>query len=150
MPRLTEEQQLENCRLALRQVPHVQIAERVGVHRNTVSRVVGRTRAALSVNDNLEQERASAIEVYRELQRSAWEAVETATDRGRSTASLLGEVRQAQQRIDTLMGLVPLGPDDPALELAQFKAVVVDLIRTEAPALAPVLAQRMLEARDDR
>lgn len=140
-PRLSDQQQAEIVRLAIHQVPQVEIARRVGVHRQTVKRVLERTRAALTINQDVEQDRAEALAVYREIQRSAWDAIE----RGRSSAILLGEIRQAQQRIDNLLGLAPADPDDPGLQLREFKAIVVGLIRREAPQLAPKLAERLLE-----
>jgi hypothetical protein len=59
---------------------------------------------------------------------------------------LLSEIRQAQTRIDALLGLAPSSPDDPVAVLAQFKAVVTSLIQEEAPELAPRLAERLLSA----
>jgi len=76
-------------RLAVRQLPHTEIATRIGVHRHTVRRVLKRTRAALSINADLSADRAEAIAVYREVQRTAWEAVEKAQARGRSPTMLL-------------------------------------------------------------
>jgi transposase-like protein len=139
--RIPEETQAEIVRLAIRQVPQAEIARRVEVHRQTVRRVLKRTRAALAINQDLEQDRAEALAVYREVQRSAWEAIES----GRTPAMLLGEIRQAQQRIDNLLGLAPADPDDPAMQLREFKSIVVGIIRREAPQLAPRLAERLLE-----
>jgi DNA-binding CsgD family transcriptional regulator len=119
--RISDETQAEIVRLGIRQVSHAEIARRAGVHRHTVERVLKRTRSALRINEDTELERAAAIAVYREVQRTAWEAIES----GRSPALLLGEVRQAQQRIDTLLGLAPGGPDDPIALLGTFKATVI-------------------------
>lgn len=149
-PRVTEEQTLRICRLALRQVAQTEIARRVGVHRNTVRRVLKRTRGALAATQDTAQDRAEAIAVLREVQRTAWEDMLAARARGRSTAMLLAEVRLAQQQINALLGLqAPAGPDDPALQLQQFKAILVGLIQQEAPQLAPRLAQKLLEARGE-
>jgi hypothetical protein len=145
-PRISEEQQLEICRLSIRQVSGVEIARRVGVNRHTVRRVLERSRAALRINSDLAPERAEAIVTYREIQRAAWEAADAVQARGRSPAMLLAEVRLAQTRIDALLGLAPPGPDDPVQELVAFKAVVVNVIQTEAPELAPRLAKRLLTA----
>jgi hypothetical protein len=127
-------------------VPATEIAKRAGVHRHTVRRVLKRTRAALAINEDLSADRAEAIAVYREVQRTAWEGVEQAQERGRSPAMLLAEVRQSQTRIDGLLGLPPADPDDPAQLLHRFKATVVSLIQLEAPELAPKLARRLLAA----
>jgi DNA-directed RNA polymerase specialized sigma24 family protein len=56
--RITDDQTAEIVRLAIRQLPYVEIAKRAGVHRNTVSRVLKRTRAALTINADLEIERS--------------------------------------------------------------------------------------------
>lgn len=124
-------------------MPHTEIARRTGVNRHTVRRVLKRTRAALAITEDTAELRAEAIVVYREIQRTAWEGVERAMERGRSPAMLLAEVRMAQQRIDALLGLAPTSEDDP---VQQFKAIVVGLIQAEAPELAPRLAQRLLVA----
>ena len=41
-----------------------------------------------------------------------------------------------------LLGLAPVSPDDPVQQLADFRAIVVHLIQTEALELAERLAQR--------
>jgi transposase-like protein len=143
--RISEETQAEIVRLALHQMSQTEIARKTGVHRQTVKRVLKRTRAALQINQDLEQDRAEALAVLREVQRAAWAAI----DEGRTPARLLAEVRQAQQQINALLGLAPLSPDDPATQLQEFKLLVVGLIRREAPELAPVLAER-LRAMNDR
>jgi predicted DNA-binding protein YlxM (UPF0122 family) len=137
--RISDETQAEIVRLAIRQVSQSEIARRVDVHRQTVRRVLKRTRAALAITQDLEQDRAEALAVYRELQRVAWESI----DAGRAPAQLLAEIRQTQQRIDSLLGLAPDGPDDPALLIQQFKTTIVQLVRAEAPELAPRLARRL-------
>jgi hypothetical protein len=148
--RIPDETTAQILRLAIRQVPATEIAKRAGVHRHTVRRVLKRTRAALAINEDLSADRAEAIAVYREVQRTAWEAVEKAQEKGRSPAALLGEVRQSQARIDGLLGLAPADPDDPMLLLAQFKQKVITLIHEEAPELAPRLTQRLLDSADAR
>jgi orotate phosphoribosyltransferase-like protein len=148
--RVSDEVMAQIVQLAIRQVSHADIARRVGVNRKTVKRVVDRTRAALAINQDLAVERAEAIAVYREVQRTAWQAVEQALERGRSPAMSLAEVRLAQTRIDHLLGLAPTGPDDPLLLLAEFKAAVLTVIQAEAPELGPRIAQRLLEARSER
>jgi len=147
--RIPDEKTAQILRLAIRQLPHTEIAQRTGVHRHTVRRVLKRTRAALAINEDLSADRAEAIAVYREVQRTAWEAVEKAQERGRSPAMLLAEVRQSQARIDGLLGLAPSDPDDPVQALQRFKATVVSLIQLEAPDLAPRLAQRLLVAQGE-
>jgi Homeodomain-like domain len=137
--RISDDTQAEIVRLGIRQVSHAEIARRAGVHRHTVERVLKRTRAALRINEDTERDRAEAVAVYREIQRTAWEAIES----GRSPAILLGEVRQAQQRIDNLLGLAPDVPDDPVALLNTFKSTVISLVLSEAPALAPKLAERL-------
>jgi hypothetical protein len=124
---------------------HRQIARLAKVHKTTVARVLRRTRAAIRLNEDTEQERVEAIAVYREVQRTAWEAAANAMKVGRSPAMLLAEVRLAQQRIDALLGLAPSGPDDPLILLATFKQVVTSTIHEQAPELAPAIAQRLLE-----
>ena len=141
--RITDDQTAEIVRLAIRQLPYVEIAKRAGVHRNTVSRVLKRTRAALTINADLEIERSQAVALYREIQRTAWEGVEAVSEEGRVPVRLLAEIRQCQTRIDAFLGLAPAGPDDPTLVLAQLKQTIVHLVLTEAPQLAPVLAQRL-------
>src|SRR5947209_10937844 len=122
--RVTDDTVAEIMRLAIRQVSQAEIARRVQVNRHTVRRVIKRTRGALTINRDLEQERAEAIIVYREIQRSAWESVENALKVGRSPAMALAEGRQSQQRIDTLTGIEPPKGEDPLTLLAQFKATV--------------------------
>ena len=70
-PRISEEQQLEICRLSIRQVPRAEIARRVGVNRHTVRRVLERSRAALRINSDLAPERAEALVIYRERRERA-------------------------------------------------------------------------------
>jgi len=136
--RVSDEIQAEIVRLAIRQVPQVEIARRLNVHRQTVRRVLTRTYAAMSISHDFDQERAEAVAVYREVQRAAWEAVE----QGRTGA--LAEVRQAQTRIDSLLGLPLPGPEDPQMQLQRFKADVLAAIHAEAPEVAPRIAQRLL------
>ncbi len=138
----------EIVRLDLRQVPHAEIARRLQLNKRTVSRVLDRMRAALTITSDVASERARAIATYREIQRSAWEAADVAQRRGRSPAMLLAEVRQAQQRIDALLGLAPSGPDDPTTLLVQLRTIVVGLIQREAPELGPRLAQKLLTIGD--
>jgi hypothetical protein len=136
----------EIVRLDLRSVPKVEIARRLEVNRNTVTRVLERAKALRRVNVDTEAERVRAVAVYQEVQRSAWESVENALELGRSPAMALAEVRQSQQRIDTLLQLEPAKVDDPAAQLALFKQTVVALIVTHAPDLAPMLSQALTEA----
>jgi hypothetical protein len=103
-----------------------------------------RARSTIAATRDTEQVRAEAVAVLREVQRTAWEDMKIARERGRSTAMLLAEVRLAQQQINGLLGLAALDPDDPAMVLAQFKAVVSEVIKSEAPELAPKIAQRLL------
>jgi hypothetical protein len=148
--RLSDEQQCLIVRLAIRRMSDTQIARTAKVNRKTVARVVKRTRAALRINEDTEQDRAEALAVYREIQRTSWECIAKAMSTGRSPAVLLAEVRQSQQRIDALLGLAPSGPDgDPWLMLAQFKSVVVNVVQSTAPELAPVISQRLLEVTQD-
>jgi hypothetical protein len=149
MPRVPEETQSEIVRLAIRQVSQAEIARRLCLHRQTVKRVLQRTAATIAVVQDTEQARGESLAVYREVQRCAWQAVENAMKSGRSPAMLLAEVRQAQQRIDALLGVAPAGDEgDTWVMLAQFKATVVNTIRSEAPEAARVIAQRLLEARN--
>lgn len=143
--RISDATQALIVRCAIRQMSHSQIASTAKVNRKTVARVLKRTRAALTINEATEQDRAEAVAVYREVQRTAWECIESAMNKGRSPAMLLAEVRLAQQRIDALLGLAPAGADDPVMLLAEFKSVVVRLIHDEAPHIAPVLARRLSE-----
>lgn len=147
--RIPPETQVEIVRLAVHQLSQAEISRRTGANRKTVKRVLDRTRAALLVNADVRQERAEAIAVYREVQRFAWEAAEKAIERGRSPIASLAEVRQAQARIDALQGLTPASPEDPELALERLKAIVVSVIRTDAPELAPRLAARLREAGHD-
>lgn len=136
--RVSDEVQAAIVRLAIRQVSHAEIARRLNVHRQTVKRVLVRTRAAMAISHDTDQERAEAVAVYREVQRAAWEAV----DKGRTGA--LAEVRQAQTRIDALLGLPLDGPEDPLIQLQRFKADVLAAIWAEAPDVGPRIAQRLL------
>lgn len=147
-PRVTEEQAEQIVRLAIQQVSQAEIAREVGVHRQTVKRVLDRTRTTLAVTENTEQDRAEAVAVLREVQRTAWEDAKKARESGRSTSSLLAEVRLCQQQINGLLGLAALEAEDPVLILARFKAVVADVIRAEALDLAPKIAQRLLEQKE--
>ena len=149
VPGVSEEKQLEICRLDLRNVSQVEIARRTGVHRNTVRRVLERTRASLAVTQDLGPERARSVAMYQEIIRTAWEAVETAKEKGRSLAALLAEIRLAQTRIDQILGLQMTGPDDPAEQLERLRAAFIEAIMTEAPDAAPRVAQRLLEVSKD-
>jgi hypothetical protein len=139
-PRITEGQHREIVRLAIRQLPQTEIAERVGVNRHTVRRVLNRVRSALAINEDLESARAEAVAVYRELQRSAWEKIEE----GRAPAGLLGEIRQAQSRIDTLLGLAPGSAEDERAELERFKSIVMATLAQEDPELSVRIGRRLL------
>jgi len=136
--RVSDEVQAEIVRLAIRQVSHAEIARRLEVHRQTVKRVLTRTHAALAISHDFDQERAEAVEVYRQIQAEAWRAVE------QGKLGALAEVRMAQQRIDVLLGLPLAGPEDPQVQLQRFKAGVVAAIHAEAPEVAPRIAQRLL------
>ncbi len=136
--RVSDEVQAEIVKLAIRQVPHAEIARRLEVHRQTVKRVLTRTHAAMSISHDFDQERAEAVAVYRQIQGEAWRGVE------QGKLGALAEVRMAQQRIDALLGLPLAGPEDPLIQLQRFKADVLTAIRAEAPDLAPRLAQRLL------
>jgi transposase-like protein len=136
--RISDEVQAEIVRLAIRQVPHVEIGRRLNIHRQTVKRVLTRTRAALAISHDTEQERGEAVEVYRQIQAEAWRAVE------QGKLGALAEVRMSQQRIDALLGLPLAGPEDPQLQLQRFKSEVVAAIRAEAPDVGPRIAQRLI------
>lgn len=137
--RISDETQAEIVRLAIRQVPQGEIARRTDVHRHTVTRVLKRTRGALQINEDTGANRAEAIAVYREIQRTAWDTIE----QGRSPAMLLAEVRMAQQRIDALLGLAPI-PDDPYLRFQELRAAILGVVVTEAPEVAQRIAQRLM------
>jgi len=136
--RVSDEVQAEIVRLAIRQVPQVEIARRLNVHRQTVRRVLTRTRAAMSISHDFDQERAEAVAVYRQIQAEAWRAVE------QGKIAMLAEVRQSQQRIDSLLGLPLDGAEDPQLQLQRFKTDVLAAIRAEAPDVGPRIAQRLI------
>jgi transposase len=93
--RVSDDQAAEIVLLGVRGKSQTEIARRVGVHRATVARVLRRTHAARQLVVSTDEERGRAVALYREVQRTAWEAVETATERGKSPAMLLAEVRQA-------------------------------------------------------
>jgi hypothetical protein len=60
---------------------------------------------------------------------------------------LLGEIRQAQARIDAVLGLEAVKPE--VLEIHQFQHVVASLIREEAgPEVAEKLAGRLVALRN--
>jgi hypothetical protein len=147
-PRISDSTAAEVVRLDLRNVPKTQIAKRLGLHRQTVARVLARTRAAMTVanSHDLHLERERSLALYKEIMREVWEGVEAAKRSGKSPAALLAEARLTQSRIDTLLGVTSgSSPDDPHLQLASFRAVVLEVVRTRAPELAPVLAGRLLE-----
>lgn len=60
---------------------------------------------------------------------------------------LLAEVRQAQTRIDDLLGLALSAPDALST-LISFRALVIKTIGAEAPELAPRLAAKLLSGTD--
>ncbi len=136
--RVSDETQSLIVKLAIRQVSQAEIARRLNVHRQTVRRVLTRTHAALAIIHDFDQERAEAVAVYREVQRAAWEAVDT------GKLGALAEVRQCQTRIDALLGLPLDGAEDPQLQLQRFKADVLTAIRAEAPDVGPRIAQRLI------
>jgi hypothetical protein len=105
--------------------------------------------AANSRDVQLERERSLAL--YKEILREVWEGVETAKRSGKSPAALLAEARLTQSRIDTLLGITTAPvPEDPHVQLASFRAVVLEVVRTRAPELAPVLAGRLLEVTESK
>ncbi len=136
--RVSDEVQAEIVKLAIRQVPQVEIARRLNVHRQTVRRVLTRTYAAMAISHDTDKERAEAVAVYREVQAEAWRAVE------QGKLGALAEVRMSQQRIDSLLGLPLDGAEDPQLQLQRFKTDVLAAIRAEAPDVGPRIAQRLL------
>jgi len=136
--RVSDEVQAEIVRLAIRQVSHAEIARRLNIHRQTVKRVLVRTRAAMSISHNFDIERAEAVEVYRQIQAEAWRAVE------QGKLGALAEVRMSQQRIDALLGLPLAGPEDPQSQLQRFKSEVLAAIHAEAPDVGPRIAQRLI------
>jgi Homeodomain-like domain len=140
--RVSQEQQTQVVRLALRQHSQAEIARTTGLNPRTVRRILARTRSALRINQETSQDRAEAIATYRLIQREAWQAI----DAGRAPAELLGEVRLAQTRIDQLLGLAPASVGDPLLLLSEFKEVVIRVVELEAPELAPRLADRLRAA----
>jgi hypothetical protein len=144
--KLTAEQISAICRRDLQQVPEVLIARELQLNRRTVARALARMRAALSVSASLDEERGRALGVYRELQREGWAAAAEARQRGRGSAPYLSVVLAAQGRIDRVLGLDVGVAND---EVAVFKRTVVDMIRSEAPAVAGTLAQKFLAAADD-
>lgn len=143
MPRLDEAMAEEIVKLDMRGLSQVKIAEKTGVNRTTVQRVLARTRAALRITHDLSGELARALALYRSIQAEAWQAIEETRSRGRSPATLLAEVRLAQTRIDTLLGLAPAADDDPRLEFSRFRAAVTEALETESPHLAGRIAERL-------
>lgn len=146
-PRITPERQREILRFDLRGVPEVEIARRLNVHRSTVRRALERTRAVLAVSESLQVERARALAVLLEVQRTAWQAVEDATDHGRNPAALLREIRHAQTAINDLLGLATIESEEPEREdtVEAMRAAVVAVIQTHAPELAPRLIEALRE-----
>jgi hypothetical protein len=144
--KLSDEQVAQICRLDLQQVPEVLIARGLKLNRRTVSRVLARMRAALSVSADLDAERGRALGVYRQVMREAWAAAADSKQRGRGSAPYLSVVLAAQGRIDRVLGLDVGVAND---EIAVFKRTVVEVIRSEAPQVAGKLAQKFLKAADD-
>ena len=73
--------------------------------------------------------------------------------RGGTTTPLPGEYGSPEfwaAYAALLGGNEPPKGDDPFALLRDFKAIVVTAIQAEAPELAPVLAQRLLEATHER
>ena len=143
--RVSDDQATEIVRLDIRGMSQTEIAHRVGVHRATVSRVLRRTHAARQLVVNTEQERANARAVYAETQRVAWQGVEIAMERGRSPAGLLAEIRLCQNRIDQLQGL-ELRPASALEGFEEFKFMVLEAVRSQAPELGPLAARRLFSA----
>lgn len=146
--RIDDETAGEIVRLEIRGRSQRDISRTLGVPRATVRRVIERTRAARELAMNTDAERLRAVALYRELQRTAWEAADSAMERGRSPAMLLAEVRQAQARIDALLGLELEAPEAMAAFI-DFRALVLHAIQDEAPELAPALSQRLLSGLAD-
>ena len=139
--RIDDELATQVCLLDLRGQSQRAIARQLELPRVTVRRVIERTAAARALVANTAEERGRAVAVYRELQRIAWESVETAIEQGRSTTGLLAEIRLAQTRIDELLGLEVRPPN--ALEnFETFRALIVEAVR-ESPELGLVLARQL-------
>ena len=146
--RVSDDQATEIVRLDIRGKSQTEIAHQVGVHRATVSRVLRRTHAARQLVVNTEQERVHARAVYAETQRVAWQSVEIAMEHGRSPAGLLAEIRLCQTRIDQLQGL-ELRPASALDGFEEFKVLVFEAVRSQAPELGPAMAARLLAARGE-
>jgi Sigma-70, region 4 len=119
-----------------------EIAELVGCHVRTVKRVVSKHYASLALDRNIEAERERAVAMHLEVQRVAWAAAGSLMKKERSPAPLLDSIEKAQQRIEHLLCLGPAS-DDPMALLVEFKQIIVSLVLTEAPELAPRLAERL-------
>jgi hypothetical protein len=137
-------------RLDLEGMSQSGIAVQTGVNRTSVQRVLARTKATRRIIHDLAGELSRALDVYRNIQRTAWEAIRRLDEQGRNPATLLAEIRLAQSRIDALMALEPTTRDDPRMEAARFRSVVTELILSEAPELAPKLAAQLNRLAEDQ
>ena len=142
-PRLDPGIQERIIRLDIQDVPRSTIAKEVGVNRRTVDRTIDRHYKHLGIGRDVDADRERAIAIYTEVKAAAWRQIERDEERQDVRPAQLLTVLKAQERIDRLLALTPTGPDDPVMVLSQLKQTVVNLILSEAPQLAPVLAQRL-------
>jgi hypothetical protein len=143
--RIPDEKQARVVRLSLLGHSQAEIARMVGLNRRTVKRVLDRVRPALAITCDTTEARSHALLMYREVQRAAWIGADRALERQRSPAAALGVILTAQTRIDALLGIGPVVADDPALLFARFRSLVIDTVRSEAPAAAAAIAARLWE-----
>jgi hypothetical protein len=134
----------------IRRVSANEIARTLKLHPRTVRRAIERHDAELAIERNVAEERGRALAVYAEVQRAAWVAFEESRQRGRSGIMALSEVRQAQQEMDKLLGIVAPADlaGDPFLMLQQFQSLVISTVAKEAPELGPILSEKLLAARN--
>lgn len=79
-----------------------EIGAQVGITKDTVGKWLKDEYANRA--EHREQDKEAAIEVYREIQRAAWDRYDTTEDRSLNTSGLLNVIRSAQERIDKITG----------------------------------------------
>jgi hypothetical protein len=87
--------------------PLGQIAQDVGVHRNTVSKLITRITKELNTRrmESLEDLRQHALSTYDAIQKEAWERLQSCSGNSNSAVGFLGIISQARRQQDRLLGL---------------------------------------------
>lgn len=101
--------------LSARSWTYTAIAEELGCSRPTVSKWIKDELAKRS--EHREQDKEKAIAVYVEIQRAAWERLETLDSRSLNVSGLLNTIKNAQERIDKITGAEAPTQQDGTLDV---------------------------------